>query len=112
MVDTWNFPVETKPQGTMALQVKRAQFGDGYVQKAAYGLNAKTETWIVTVDNTETVVSQARAFLENCGGYLPFYWTPPGATAPRMYTCETWTENPNLADQNRLTATFERYYAP
>lgn len=112
MVDTWTYPIETKPQGNTTKPTKRAQFGDNYRQQAGYGLNAENTTWTVVVDNTETVVGQARTFLQTQGGYLPFYWTPPGRSSPELFTCDTWSETPNLANQNRLTATFERYYLP
>lgn len=110
--EIWTYPVETKPQGDTALKVKKTKFGDGYQQKAGYGINAKDITWNIVVDNDGPVVKAAREFLDRHEGYIPFQWTPPGRTSPELFTCETYSESPHLANQNRLSATFERFYKP
>lgn len=112
MPETFNYPVETKPTGTTTHRVKSSQFGDGYIQKAGIGLNGKSTSWSVTVDNDQSVVIAVRAFIDKHHGYLSFLWTPPSYSTPLLFTCAGYTENPHLGNQSRLTAIFEQVFFP
>lgn len=57
-----------------------AQFGDGYEQTAADGINTKQQTWTVAYTTmNETQSNTVLTFLDSVGGHLPFYATPKGA---------------------------------
>ncbi len=55
-----------------------AQFGGGYKQEAADGINAVRDVWRVVFENIPRTDGEAiRTFLRGkCG--QPFTWTPPG----------------------------------
>ena len=108
----FNFQVETRPTGTIKHQVKRAQFGEGYVQKDGNGLNGKFGSWNVTVDSDYADVQEVRDFLDDHAGYLSFLWTPPNYPGPLRFTCETYSEVPHVGTQEKLTAVFEQVYFP
>ena len=68
-----------------------AQFGDGYSQRTANGLNSQPSEWSVSwspisLTNAETI----RAFLASRGGVEAFRWTPPGAGSPVVVICPQW----------------------
>jgi phage-related protein len=41
MTDTFTYTPQIDPTGTTTLRVRKAQFGDGYMQTVADGINAK-----------------------------------------------------------------------
>ena len=76
----------------MQLALNKAEFGDGYTQASPKGLNHVRHTvelnWAgVAPDQLATL----RTFFEGRGGYMAFWYQPPGFTASRKWTCETWT---------------------
>lgn len=63
-------------------RILRAEFGDGYLQAGADGINAYKESWALTFSNRQLADIEAiKTMLETCGGWQAFYWTPPGETA-------------------------------
>lgn len=67
-----------------------AQFGDGYEQTAANGINNKQKNWQVTYYALdETKFNQVMTFVDSVGGHLPFYATPRGEVQ------QTWRVVPN-----------------
>ncbi len=56
-----------------------AQFGDGYEQTAAAGINNKQKTWSVTYNTMdESTANTVLNYLDTVGGHIPFYATPRG----------------------------------
>ncbi|UOL48378.1 tail protein [Pseudomonas phage Almagne] len=108
----FNFQVETKPTGTTNLKTKQISFGDNYVQRAGDGLNGKSTNWNVVVDNDYAYVLAVRTFLDDHRGYMSFLWTPPNYPGPLRFICKTYTENPHVASQSKLNATFEQVFFP
>jgi phage-related protein len=61
-----------------AFKVKRAEFGEGYVQTAADGINPFAQEWVLTFENIDTTTAKAITdYLEGKGGHTTFTWTPP-----------------------------------
>ena len=70
--------------------VRRVQFGDGYEQRLAYGLNTQPVSWRLTFRNrTNTERDNINTFLEARGGTESFDWTPPyGSARSEEHTSE------------------------
>lgn len=98
-------------QASYAPRVRVAQFGDGYQQRVADGINAMQTTWPLKFsmrDDTERAA--ILEFLEARAGVEAFDWTPPfGGTAIRA-VCREWAWTPEKYNLNTITATFERVY--
>lgn len=93
-------------------RVLRADFGDGYSQRAADGINAVRDTYTVSWENiTRTEANTADAFLRARGGWDAFYWTPPGGTQ-KTWTCEDWKVTHTTATLDSLSATFVEVFDP
>lgn len=108
----FDFQVETKPTGITTHATKSARFGEGYAQHAGIGLNGKSTSWSIAVDNDYAYVIAVRNFLDEHHGYDSFLWTPPSYPSPLRFRCSTYTENPHVATQSRLVATFEQVFYP
>ena len=94
------FPVAEEPK------VLKAEFGDGYSQRVAEGINPiKMEvnlTWsFLTLANVGTLKTFFRA---NVG--INFDYQLPQEAAARKWICETWEESTVAAGVYTLTARF------
>jgi phage-related protein len=90
---TFTPPIGPSPgtQSAVQLALNKAEFGDGYTQASPRGLNhirhSVELSWAgVTPDQLATL----RSFFEGRGGYQSFWYQPPGFTALRKWTCDTW----------------------
>lgn len=111
-METFNFPIETKPTGTVNFRTRSVGFGEGYEQRVGDGLNTKVQIWNVTIDNSYEVTQQVMDFLDRHSGYIAFQWVPPGRSEPRKYICEGYTEVPHVGEQRRIQATFREDFRP
>lgn len=96
----------TKPR------VRKAEFGDGYIQRSADGINSVRRTSTVKIttisfDDAETIESFFRARR----GVEAFWWTFPVENVARKWVCESWTvtaPNPVHVDiQAEFTEVFD-----
>jgi phage-related protein len=106
---TWT-PV-AKPTGSATYSVLTAQFGDGYKQTAANGINNKSQSWPLSFIGTAATVTPIRDFLDARAGYQSFYWTPPLGTQG-FYKCPSHNVRHLGGDAYELTATFEQSFQP
>jgi len=80
------------PVITPEIRVRRAEFGDGYTQTSADGLNHIRQTVELTWDALSLIQkNQLEAFFVARGGYQSFYYTPFGFAAPVKWTCGDWS---------------------
>ena len=88
-----------------------AQFGDGYEQRAADGLNSLERDVNLVFDNltvaqTDTVI----AFFEARGGNEAFDYTLPWESTLRQFRVESWRTTPKSFDTNTVTARFREVF--
>lgn len=110
MTDTFNWPCITEPTGTVTLRARKAQFGDGYAQTVADGINAKVQSWPVSYTGDSSFIGPIAAFLDAHVG-VSFYWTPPNGVQG-YYQCATYTIVPHGSDLYTLTPTFQQVFKP
>jgi phage-related protein len=108
---TFNWKHDAKPTGTKTFRVLGAQFGDGYKQRAADGINNDSQSWPLTFTGRSTDLAPIMAFLDARAGWQSFYWTPP-LGAQGFYTCDKYDRRQLGGDAWQITATFEQSFQP
>ena len=108
-----------KPDKGMTRQsqpkVFKTEFGDGYEQRLADGINTLEETFQVSFNTrTKEEIDDIVAFFENKAGVTAFTYTIPdsnnsGETAIKV-VCSTWNKTWAYGDYYSATATFKRVY--
>lgn len=95
-----------------ATRVLRADFGDGYSQRAADGINSVRDTYTLSWEGlTRTDATTCDTFLRNRGGYEAFLWTPPGGSE-KKWVCSEWQVRHATATLEHLSATFVEVFDP
>jgi phage-related protein len=74
---TFTWAPDAKPSGDVKFRVLTAQFGDGYKQAAADGINNREQSWPLSFTGTKAQITPIRDFLDARQGYQSFFWTPP-----------------------------------
>jgi phage-related protein len=112
MTDTFTWIPLVEPQGAVTLRVRKAQFGDGYKQTVADGINTKVQSWPFSWIGTDAAMGALMAFLDAHTG-KSFLFTPPGVGAvPLYWTCEAYTHVPMGGGVTRVAATFDQDFKP
>lgn len=89
----------------MAVKVREFQYGDGYTQSVADGINNLTQEFNVAFSNRSQATIQAiDDFLRGQVGAWFFWTTPRGETL--RFKCFTWVPNYETAPNCSLTAKF------
>lgn len=105
---TW-VPTVNGLSGDTTLSVNEAQFGDGYGQRSADGLNNRSSSYNLTFIGDASKISAIMAFLDARAGAESFFWTPllrPQA----LFTCQKYTEPTKDGDIYTITATFDQTF--
>ena len=90
-------------------------FGDGYQQRIAKGINNLQQTYGVSFDNrTKEEIDDITAFFTNKGGVTKFDFTIPdsnnsGETTIKVI-CPSWSQAYTTGDYYGCSATFTRVY--
>jgi phage-related protein len=93
-------------------RVRKTQFGDGYEQRVAFGLNTNPKEWSLTfAERTDAERDAIETFFDARGGTESFDWTAPGGAAGK-FVCEEWQNTLNSCNRNTLTATFRQVFEP
>jgi phage-related protein len=88
--------------------VHRAQFGDGYEQVAAAGINNRPRKWSLNFENRDYAEADALvAFLR--AHHLVFDWTDPDG-APGRWQCKSWQQSHPAPLVKSVAATFEEVF--
>lgn len=110
-IPTFTWDCVSGPTGTIKYRVLTAQFGDGYSQVAADGINNNIQSWPLTFAEKLTVVTAIKTFLDNLQGYQVFYWTPP-LGVQGLYRCSQIGVMAETGSNYTLTATFTEAFKP
>ena len=93
--------------------VSRIKFGDGYEQRAAFGMNTNPQVWNLQFSNRDiSEITAIDDFLRARGGVESFDWTPPRASDPLKFVCMDWSRGLVSAAYDSLSATFEQVFEP
>jgi phage-related protein len=99
-----SYPIDKQAQPS----VKRVEFGDGYTQESADGINYLMYTWNLSWDvltyDEKTVIE---VFLVARKGYETFNWTDPSDEVFKV-KCPEWSVSSFEPGLYRITATFKQ----
>ena len=104
---TWN--PDYSSDKTVKPRVIRANFGDGYSQRTADGINNAPEVWSVIFVRSIATIDSIETFLADKEGAESFDWTPPGGTE-KKFTCPEWSRGWSAPGIHKLTATFQQEF--
>lgn len=76
-LEIFTWCVQKDVTSTEAYRTRSAQFGDGYKQVVADGINSVVSTWNVSVTGKKELILEVRNFLRRHAGYKSFRWTEP-----------------------------------
>jgi phage-related protein len=111
MTTTFTWKHDAKPSGTKTFRVLKAQFGDGYEQTAADGINNASQSWPLSFTGRAARITPIRDFLDACAGSQSFLWTPP-LGAQGYYKCPTYELKQVGTDVWQIAATFNQSFQP
>lgn len=100
------------PKMTRKPRVLESQFGDGYAQRVADGINNVNVAWTLNFDaRTEDEAAALIAFLDAMGGWQPFVWIDPNGLLA-MWVCQDYGSNRTSPQLYQVTATLTRVFTP
>lgn len=103
---SYSLAATTKPA------VKALKFGDGYEQRARYGMNNTPRSFNVTFGQRTTAEADAiEAFFAATGGADSFDWTPPFGAAGKFKVMD-WTRTIEAGNVETITAVFDEVFEP
>ncbi len=113
-IPTFDPPIDPTPGLSRKTNYKllKAEFGDGYTQTTRDGINHRrrqiTLAWEALTDCQAWEISD---FLEERGGDLDFYYTPPRESVPVKWKCEEWEDTVNADGTRKISATFQQSFS-
>jgi phage-related protein len=107
---TFTWRVERAPAPTINYRTIEAQFGDGFKQVSADGINTKDESFDITTNGTDAVIQAIVDFFDAHNGTKSFLWKPPFGKLS-LFTCKTFKAVPQGPNINVLTATFVKSFS-
>lgn len=89
---------------------RKAQFGDGYEQVSANGLNPRSQEWSLEFTGNALYIQGIKSFLNQHKGYQAFQWSPPLEEAG-LYRSEEYAVTALGNEMYNLAVTFKTAYA-
>jgi phage-related protein len=94
----------------IAPRVNAISFGDGYEQRATFGINNNPQSWDLSFANRSDADAQAiDDFLTARAGVESFDWTPYNQSAGK-YICKEWSKSIDKYNGNTIQATFMQVF--
>lgn len=91
-------------------RILEATFGDGYVQRAADGINVNPQSWSLTFSGRSDAEADAiESFLNTQLAVTAFDWTPPGKSSAK-FRCVEWSRSYDTNNGTTITATFDEVF--
>ena len=86
-------------------------FGDGYSQRSADGLNNTPAEWtLVWAGQVKSDIDTLEAFFEARGGWEEFDWTPERESTSKKFICKEWSRSFQGSDNDTITAKLTQVY--
>ena len=110
---TFTYTPDFGAQATYKPRVRKAQFGDGYEQRIADGINVRPQQWSLQFANRDdTETASILSFLEARNGVEAFDWTPPSELTAIKVVCSEWNKTVARSNLNNVSATFDQVFEP
>jgi phage-related protein len=109
-VATFTYTPSYSGSVTHSPQVRSVQFGDGYEQRATFGINTDKRIWNLDFrGKDDTDANAITAFLEARGAVESFDWTPPYGDAGK-WVCRSWSRTVISNGLSDISVTFEEVF--
>lgn len=109
-MSTFSYTIDWKNALQRTPRTLVAQFGDGYSQRQADGLNANPKAFQLKFENrSNTEADNIEDFLTARGGWEAFDWTDPDGDSGK-YICKQWERVREQYNLNTITAVFQQVY--
>lgn len=109
-VKTFTWKVESGVVANIDYRVIETQFGDGYAQISADGINTKNESYGITVHAFKEEAKAIMAFFDEHKGVKSFFWTPPLGSIG-LYTCKNPTPSDKGGGLYTISGTFVKVFS-
>jgi len=92
--------------------VRTAQFGDGYQQRTADGINHIVRQWSVEFTLIKEEADTLINFFQGLGGVTNFKWQPPTDDIELSFVCDSWSYNRIVSNSRvmQINANFNQVY--
>lgn len=97
-------------QATIKPNIRKAQFGDGYEQRSANGINTIKEEWSLAFTRPDAEIKEIDTFLRARGGVESFDWETPNGEIKRFVCSEEWSIKHVNLGVKELTAKFSQVF--
>ena len=104
-------PLDPGGSRKKAPKLLMAEFGDGYSQRAADGINNDPRTRSMSWTNlTQEEKDYIDGFLEDRNGFESFFYQERDEPQPKVFICTEWEVVDVTYDVYTVTATFKQVY--
>ena len=111
-MSTFTYLPDKQASGSSENTIRESEFGDGYSQRQAFGINPRKDLWNLSFNyRTDAEIDAIIDFLDNAGSVYSFDWTPPIGDAGK-FICKSWSFTYIGVGVRSLQATFKRVYEP
>lgn len=110
MAQTFKWKVERDLDPTIEYRVIETQFGDGYKQQSADGINIKNEQYTIKVHAYGDEAQEIMDFFDAHQGWKSFFWTPPLGKLG-LYTCSDPKPSNQGSSLYTITGTFVKSFS-
>jgi phage-related protein len=100
------YPVYYSARKSTSTRVLKMDYGDGYSQRAADGINTIRDTWEVEFRGTYSNMDSLQSILEGKAGHTYFTWTAPRGSTAEKWICTEWSRTNLGRDKDAISATF------
>lgn len=111
---TATFPIKYQPEYSAELgleqKVLTAQFGDGYEQRIADGINNTRRKWKLKFVYTTPDIDVIETFLLATKGVDSFNWTPPRGLVGKWVLQDAFQRNVENFGYESISATFREVF--
>ncbi|MCP9269858.1 phage tail protein [Xenorhabdus sp. XENO-1] len=107
----WRTQIQDSPSGEFKHRVKSIEFGDGYKQVVADGINSETQLWPYSYLGAKEEVAPIFQFIRNHTA-KSFIWRPPfGEKGLYRVKSDSITMTPMAGGIMKISAIFEQAFS-
>ncbi|MET4190681.1 MULTISPECIES: phage tail protein [unclassified Bradyrhizobium] len=100
-----------KVSDSVSFAINENEFGDGFSQRSAQGMNNVRDTWSASWTNVSTREKETIVkFIRTMKGYRAFSWTAPGDAAPLNWSARDLKFTPQDVGYWSITSTFRQEF--
>ena len=92
-MEIFNWPIKPGMKTDFLPRIKSVQFGDGYEQRKADGLNSQLKKYSVNLSLNHNEADNVLLFLEKHGGVKSFLFQPVKKNTVVTVVCKKWSSD-------------------